>query len=132
MANQLSFTGEIMEIFGIQIIESKDKTKQWAKQELVIQETEGQYPQSVVVEAFGQDKIDKDISPYAVGDIIECWYNVKARAYDKKDGSRGVSGSNGIWKIVKQSANQGSKTGNNSYVPTVTDSQPAEEDNLPF
>jgi len=135
MANVLSFVGEIMEIFPVQLIENKEKTKSWMKQEVVLQEQEGQYPQALVVESFGQEKIDKNITPYSVGDVVEVWFNAKARAYDKKDGSRGVSGSNDIWKVVSQSANQSSKTGNNSYVPPVTDSQPAStsaSDDLPF
>jgi len=132
MANVLSFVGEIMEIFPVQLIENKEKTKSWMKQEVVLQEQEGQYPQALVVESFGQEKIDKNITPYAVGDVVEVWFNAKARAYDKKDGGRGVSGSNDLWKVVPQSDNQSSQTGNNPYVPPVNTPAATSEDDLPF
>ena len=132
MANVLSFVGEIMEIFPVQLIENKEKTKSWMKQEVMLQEQEGQYPQALVVESFGQEKIDKNITPYSVGDVVEVWFNAKARAYDKKDGGRGVSGSNDLWKVVPQSDNQSSQTGNNPYVPPVNTPAATSEDDLPF
>lgn len=107
MKNELSFTGEVVEIFPTQIITSTDGTKTWEKKEVRVVEFDEQYPQSITLEVFGADKIQTVFSNFAVGDRVAFWYNVRSNAFDKKNGGgRGSSSANGIWKCVKQAAGQ--------------------------
>lgn len=107
MKNELSFTGEVTEIFPIQTITSTDGTKSWEKQEVRVVEFDEQFPQSITLEVFGADKIPPIFNQFSVGDRVAFWYNVRSNAFNKKNGEgRGSSSSNGIWKCVKQSTNQ--------------------------
>lgn len=106
MKNDLQFTGEVVEIFPTQTITSADGTKSWEKREVRVVEFDEQYPQSITLEVFGADKIPPIFNQFAVGDRVAFWYNTRSNAFDKKDGTRASSNSNGIWKCVKQSANQ--------------------------
>ena len=113
MKNELTFTGEILEIFPIQTINSADGTKSWKKQEVHVKEFDEQYPQSAVFEVFGADKIDPIFGQFAVGDRGTFHLNIKGNAYDKKDNSgRGGSLSIGIWKYTKQTTSQASPAQN--------------------
>ena len=81
MKNELTFTGEILEIFPIQTINSADGTKSWKKQEVHVKEFDEQYPQSAVFEVFGADKIDPIFGQFAVGDRGTFHLNIKGNAY---------------------------------------------------
>ena len=64
-------------------IEEKSGTSQsgtdWRSRVLVIREVSGQYPQSAAIDAFG-DKADH----VQVGDLVDCYFNLKARPYNEK------------------------------------------------
>ena len=53
--------------------------KDWTSKTLVIREVSGQYPQSAVIDAFG-DKFES----VKVGDLVTCYFNLKAREYNGK------------------------------------------------
>lgn len=138
MKNDLSFTGEVVEIFPVQTITSADGSKSWEKQEVRVVEFDEQYPQSITLEVFGADKIPPIFNQFSVGDRVTFWYNVRSNAFDKKNnGGRASSSSNGIWKCVKQSANQTYSAPTPPPfqaappAPSI-DVNPGEESDLPF
>ena len=105
MTNEQKFTGVVVEIAPLQIIPSKDGTKEYRKQELVLEESDGQYPKSILLEAFG-DKAFEAISGVVLGDEVEVFYNSRAKGFDApaKDGKparRWLQCSNSIWKVNK-------------------------------
>lgn len=134
MKNELQFTGEVIEIFPIQTINSADGTKSWQKQEVLVKEFDEKYPQSITLEVFGADKIQPIFSQFSVGNRVTFWLNIRANAFNKKDGSRGSSSANGIWKCVKQSMNQtyAAAPVQQQAQQQPVQSAPVDENGLPF
>jgi len=98
MKNELKFIGEVVGIRPLQVFTSKnDASKTYKKQEIIVEEHDEQYPNSILLEAFG-DKIEK-LDNIKMGDIVEVVYNVKARTWEK-EGKSGVMCANSIWKIT--------------------------------
>lgn len=54
--------------------------KEWKKRELVVEENESKFPNSIVVTAFNQ-KVDQ-IALFQVGDNVRIKFDVSARAYN--------------------------------------------------
>ena len=112
MKNELKFMGVVVEIAAAEFIHSKNNGKDYIKQEIVVEETDEQYPNSIVLECFREDGKPDKLSGIAIDDVIDVTFNVKARAYDttataEKPSRRIRSTSNSIWTCVKQSTNLG-------------------------
>ena len=55
----------------------------WAKQEFVIEYKEGNYPASVCMNVWGEDKV-KDLEKYQVGDVVKVSFNLSSREFNGK------------------------------------------------
>lgn len=55
----------------------------WAKQEFVIEYKEGNYPASVCMNVWGEDKV-KDLEKFQVGDVVKVSFNLSSREFNGK------------------------------------------------
>ena len=95
MKNELKFRGVVKTIYPIQNIEKRDGSKTYLKQEIVLEEDEGSYPNSIVLEVF--DKLEK-LKGVEVGDTVEAVFNTRVNEW-MKDGVAKAQGVNSIWKL---------------------------------
>lgn len=133
MKNELKFTGIVVEIRPLQQFPSNtDPSKIYRKQEIIVEEDDEQYPNSILLEVF--DKLEK-LDGIAVGDNIEVVYNTRARAWEK-NGKSGVMCTNSIWKITNLSGNapaaQRYAPASPNPVTGVAPTNPVDEKDLPF
>ena len=126
MAN-LIFSGKITHIGAPQTGEGKNG--EWTKTTFVVEETDGQYPNSIAFDAFKkQDLIDT----LSVDQIVEVFYNTKATESNGR-----FFTNNSIWKVdikddvtAPQSSNTNASTATASAGRTAT--PPPVTDDLPF
>ena len=87
----MKFKWKILHISDVQIVGAE-----WHhKKDIVLEEIDVEYPNSIYLTVFGRDKIWM-IDPYSVGDVLSILYNVKAVKYKGKRFSN-----NTIWRINK-------------------------------
>lgn len=99
MANSICFEGVIKWIGTKRegIIQSSGKA--WASLDFMIEEQEGQYPQSVVCSIFGENKI-AEMMP-TLNEVVTAHLNFKAHSYKGNDGVTRVSTNIGCWKLER-------------------------------
>jgi len=83
----LKFTGEVLAVIDKAGTKKSDGTafKAWA---IAVKEVMGQYPQSLLVDYFGEQ-----VTAPTIGDIITVNYNTRANEHDGK-----WYGQNNLWK----------------------------------
>lgn len=128
----MKFTGKVTAAIDKSGISKQDKP--FIAWQYRLEETEGQYPQSCLIDVFG-DRTDK----LNVGDIAEVDFNMKCDEYQGK-----LYGKNNAWKItvIEYSSPGGPTSQPQTSIPVNQPSaQPvipesadtsAGEDNLPF
>lgn len=114
MAESPKLTATIVQFMPQERGESKSG-KEWVKQGLLV-ETEGQYPEKVLLTLFG-DKMIGDAERYSIGDNLLFHLNIKAREWNGK-WFNDVS----CWKI-EMSGNSGRS---NQTAPPPAKAQPAQ------
>lgn len=119
MKNNQKFTG-VVTLIAAPKTGTSAKGTNWTSQDIIIEETGEQYPQSIVVNFFG-DKRDA-LAALRAGDAVTVHYNVEAKEYQGR-----WFGSNKGWKIEK-----GNGTAQSAPVQGTDQSQPVVEDDLPF
>lgn len=105
----------------------------WEKQELIIEETEGQYPQSIALEIFGEERIKK--FNVQMGDIVDVKFNSKATSYNGR-----CYNQHQIWSLTKVGqgdGHQATASAPSNSSPTVSTKAPEQSkhndvDDLPF
>lgn len=105
----------------------------WKTQEFVVEEVKDQYPQSVNLEIFGEDKIN-EFNP-KVGDMVNVQFNVTSRQF----GARYYNTCR-AWKLTKQGSQGGgyqapaSAPSSASPTPSKAPEQSKQDDgdDLPF
>lgn len=73
------FTGKVIYIGELRS-GTAQSGKEWATQELVIEELNAEYPQTLVGDVWGKDKVEH--LNVKQGDIVSCTYNLKGRQYN--------------------------------------------------
>ena len=111
--------GKIILIHRIKEVSEKFKT-----QEIWVQETEGQYPQTFSIQ-FVNKNIEK-LNSVNEGDNVTIGINLKGRLFTKKDGEKMVYNSIEGWSLKVDSRN----VSVNTYAPNVDTTQ--DNENLPF
>jgi len=75
-----------MDFVGV-ITRIGEKRKVWKNEveliEFVVEEQEGQYPDSLCFTLYGEEKVWV-INGFTVGDYVEVGYNARVRSYDEK------------------------------------------------
>lgn len=94
----------------------------WQVQSFVVEETEGQYPQSLCLDIFGTEKIQE--ANIKVGEIVNVQFNVGCRQFGAK-----YFNSIKAWRITRQGGNSNYNNNNNNKQETT--SAPS-ADQLPF
>jgi len=108
-------------VIALQAIEKgQSNNKDWEKQNIVIEEIEGNYPKKIALQGFG--KIVDTTKNLKVGQIITAHINIESREYNSKWYTN-VS----VWKIDFEGITNGSND-------TVVQAQSTvvEADTLPF
>jgi hypothetical protein len=123
--SDLVFKGRIEKIHEVQEGVSNNGNA-WKKLGFLVTETEGQYPNSLGVTVFGNDKVDNFLKYNKVGQEVEVQFNTKCREYSDKNGVERFSNDINSWRI-------NSVGGSSSAVDQYEgDSEPEDEDDLPF
>ena len=104
----------------------------WKTQEFVVEEIKDQYPQSVSLEIFGEDKIN-EFAP-KVGDMVNVQFNVTSRQF----GARYYNTCR-AWRVTKQGGQDSgyqapASSPSNSSASTKAPEQSKQDDgdDLPF
>ena len=122
----MKFTGKVTAAIDKSGISKQEKP--FIAWQYRLEETEGQYPQSCLIDVFG-DRTDK----LNVGDIAEVDFNMKCDEYQGK-----LYGKNNAWWITVITAAAGMSTSQpanpveNTAPPVLGSGEPAETDDLPF
>ena len=77
----MDFTGKVTAVMQPRSGVSK-AGKPWKSQEFVLQEEKDQYPQSIVLEVLGEERIEK--FALKVGDVVSAKFNSTCRQYNGK------------------------------------------------
>lgn len=124
MAN-LIFSGKITHIGSPQTGEGKNG--EWTKTTVVVEETDGQYPNSIAFDAFNKQDL---VSTLSVEQIVEVFYNTKATESNGR-----FFTNNSIWRVdIKSDVT--SRQGDINNTPITSGSKavtaPPVMDDLPF
>jgi hypothetical protein len=120
-----------MEIQGKLIVINDTKeigTSGFRKREAVVETSEGQYPQTILVE-FTKDKCDL-LDSYNIGDQVTLSCNLNGRKWTSPSGEDKYFNSIGVWRISGQPAAQPAQPAAPYIAPPLDLS--ADEDDLPF
>ncbi len=122
----MDFTGKI--IFVGEIKQGVGQSgKAWKIQTVVIEELTGRFPQILVADIFGADKVD-ELAPKP-GEVVTAQYYVEGRQYEGR-----WFGSNKIYKMLRQNPTAAPQQ-NVVQAPQPQTLQPApqtQQDDLPF
>lgn len=77
----LELEGKLLKKMNVQSGTSAKGT--WAKQEFVIEYQEGNYPASVCMSVWGEDKVN-DLQKFNPGDKVKVSFNLSSREYNGK------------------------------------------------
>lgn len=124
MAN-LIFSGKITHIGSPQTGEGKNG--EWTKTTVVVEETDGQYPNSIAFDAFNKQDL---VNTLSVEQIVEVFYNTKATESNGR-----FFTNNSIWRVDIKSDVTSPQTNNSSTSATATGrtvTPPPTVDDLPF
>lgn len=111
----MNFKGRVEAKVDKSGVSKKDQTPFKSFQYWVI-ETEGQYPQSALLETYGDSCPDLE-----VGDEAEFGFNMRVNKWQDK-----FFGSNSVWKITKLNGSY------QSPPPTPQSTEASDTDDLPF
>lgn len=75
----LEIEGNITQFLGVQ--RGTSARGAWAKQDFVLEYQEGNFPSSVCMSVWGEDKVN-DLSRYHVGDKVKVSFNLSSREYN--------------------------------------------------
>lgn len=93
------FTGVIKNVGTLQSGVGKE-SKEWASIEVVVEETEGQYPYSAVFKLFKNGEnvryAKSFTTDFPIGTVVDIEFNMKAKEYNSK-----YYQELSIWKITK-------------------------------
>lgn len=121
MAN-LIFSGKITHIGAP--ITGDGKNGEWTKTTVVVEETDGKFPNSIAFDAFNkQDLVDT----LSVDQVVEVFYNTKVT--ETKDGR--IFTNNSIWRVDIKDGSSTPTTVKTTYSPVNTPAAP-QVDDLPF
>ncbi len=73
--------GTIVKVMPVEIVENKDKTKQWNKGSFVIKEDSGEYPKEIAFDLFGK-KCDELHSQLSVGSTVTVSFNLESKEFN--------------------------------------------------
>ena len=118
----LKFTGKVT--FISQAETGTGKKGEWTKTKICVEEAEGQYPNSMVFDAFNKADEIKNLS---VGCIVDVLYNAKCT----ENNGKYYNGLN-IWKIEYQQRTVTTSTNTTASEPVNEVHIPDNESDLPF
>ena len=125
MAN-LIFSGKITHIGAPQTGEGKNG--EWTKTTFVVEETDGQFPNSIALDAFKKQEL---IDTLSVDQIVEVFYNTKAT----ESNGRWFT-NNSVWRVdIKDNVTAPQGTNSGTSTPSTTkplSTPPSVADDLPF
>lgn len=122
----MKFTGKVTMVLDKSGVSKQDKP--FIACQYRLEETEGQYPQSCVIDVFGDR-----LTALNVGDVAEVDFSMKCDEYQGK-----LYGKNNAWRITVitaaagVSAPQPANPVENTAPPVLGSGEPAETDDLPF
>jgi hypothetical protein len=122
--SDLIFKGRIEKIHEVQEGVSNNGNA-WKKIGFLVKETEGQYPNSLGVTVFGNEKVDNFLRYNNVGQDVEVQFNTACREYSDKNGVERFSNDINAWRINTVKSDE-------SAVDKYEGDIPEEDDDLPF
>jgi single-strand DNA-binding protein len=125
MANSFETVGTLSAV-----METQQVTDTFKKREFVIEIADGQYPQHIKFQVV-QDKTAL-LDQYSVGQQIRVLFNLKGRAYQKRDGGTDYWLNLDAWRIESAEGAAPGSTGYNQIAPAQSTPGAQDFDDVPF
>ena len=102
----------------------------WAKQDFILEIQEGNFPSSICLNVWGEDKI-KDLDRFQIGDKIKASINISSREYNGRWYTEVRA-----WRIEFAQAEQKPQASSNTegvpFPSDIPDFSSSDKDDLPF
>lgn len=93
----LTITGAVKQVGPVE--QGQGQSGPWQKMEFTVEEVSQQFPGSVCLTIFGEEKVRKYAPLLRVGAMVVAKFDIRARQYTDKDGKQRMANNVNCWSV---------------------------------